>query len=172
VWVGRPAPELMISNAKIAWYVGLFGLVPVGALLLVLGFVVHWVMLIFGPVLLLFGGIMLFMPMITRRTMPRRNVYVLTNRRCFLWEHSPGVGARLAYNGFQLDKMKRKESIRFPKMGNLIFEVVVTYDTVGSNNRPVRREEPRGFLMVDNVREVEKLIRETLIDRRTDKLVQ
>jgi hypothetical protein len=35
-----------------------------------------------------------------------------------------------------------------------------------------RREEPRGFLMVDNVREVEKLIRETLLDRLTDRLVE
>jgi predicted Zn finger-like uncharacterized protein len=173
VWLGRPAPELMMSNAKIAFYVGLFGLLPLGLLLVILGFVIHWAMILIGAVFALFGGLCLLAKWGTMKSMPRRNCYVLTNRRCFTWLAAPGYGDLLSYNTFKLEDMKRKDSLRFKGMGDLIFEVVVTYETMGggSRNTPQRREEPRGFLMIDNVREVEKLIRETLVDRRTDKLV-
>lgn len=106
---------------------------------------------------------------------PARECYVLTNRRAILG--SLGLFGRSTLRSFtptQLLGLERQESLRVPGTGDLIFgyeisligQTVADSKGIGDN----LAKEPYGFLAIDHLRAVEKLVRQTLLDELQHKL--
>lgn len=171
VWIGRPLPELMLRKAKIAWIVG-FVMVALAAGSFALGFLFSETIPMIGPILfgvclLLFCIPCFLVPTLVRRGIPSRPCYVITNQRVFVY-----FGSRMgikAYNRRQLmTMMERRESRWVEGAGDLIFERTVSYEAdTTSTGRSVARKrvEEQGFTDMANVRDVENLIRKTIILR-------
>ena len=90
------------------------------------------------------------------RILARKTVYALTNRRVIVWQ--PSWFGRVTAQSFTasgLNQMFRME--RPDGAGDLVFQVPVT--AFRANSQPERR----GFVAIDNVREVEELVRKTLL---------
>jgi hypothetical protein len=88
-------------------------------------------------------------------------VYALTDRRAVLWE--PGWFGTLTVRSYAaegLGRMSRRE--RSDGAGDLIFEEFITH-TTDSHGHPIATTHRRGFLCIDHVREVEDLVRRTLL---------
>lgn len=175
IWVGRPDVALMVAQARPAIYVGIFLILLGLGCLVSLAFVKTesifvTVRIIFGCVVLLFGVVFLLVPMLLEKTQAGRACYILTNRRAILY-NTAGGGTR-SYNSLKLGNMERKEISggRFKGYGDLVFEVETTWDNTGhgTRERAVERKQNHGFLQIAQVRAVEKLVRETLIDREDD----
>ena len=175
IWLGRSSVRMALAQAWIGVAVGaVFLLAGVGLMLgglymllnkelipfLAMGF--------FGFVFAAVGGLACCSRYLVRRFQAHRAVYVLTNRRALV----VGQGGRdvRSYNTFQLAQMDRKDSAMFEGAGDLIFET--EYQTQfrgGSGGGTSTVKIPHGFLMIENVRQVERLIRETLVDGRIDR---
>jgi hypothetical protein len=132
---------------------------------------------VFGLVLLGFGTVFVLARTWIQRNAAARAVYVVTNRRAIVREHRRDIRA---YDIAKLQSMRRKDSARLKGAGDLIFETEkihvggqaappLTAPTRGPRVSTIQRE--RGFLMLENVKSVEKLIRETLVDRGIDKVL-
>src|SRR5262249_50107421 len=108
--------------------------------------------------------------------------YVVTNRRAILVEwgmsgidiKSSGnlVGVRhKSYLPHQLLGMERRKNPRVPGAGDLVFEYIMTVGkgslgfagAEGPRRTDTPQRTPRGFFYLDNVAEVEQLIRTTLL---------
>jgi hypothetical protein len=75
----------------------------------------------------------------------------------------------------QLVHLKHRGSWLGGGMGDVIFKTVVTITITTRKHGPSdtsRSEKHYGFLAVENSQKVEKLVRETLVDRFLDKLSQ
>jgi hypothetical protein len=158
-----------MSNARIAVIVGAVAIV-LGAGVAVGGFFVGQtialtVMLIVGVVFAGVGTLALFAPQLTRRSLPVRAVYVLTTRRCLVWDMAVAKYAHTfrAYSKLQVRDRDRKNSMRQKGAGDLIF--AYEYHETGSDRHSQVHKIPKGFLMVERVAEVDKLIRDTLFRR-------
>ena len=175
VWVGRPVVEILLRKAKIGRIVGVvMFLIAVGVI--VTGFVVSesvplGVMLGIGGVLLLFSIPLILLPYLTLRFQHKRACYVVTNRRVIIYKS--GWGGNKAYDRRQLmTKLERRDSRWLEGAGDLVFERTVTYsgnDTrgrAGGGGGPKKEVEEHGFMDVANVRDVENLIRNTIILRK------
>jgi hypothetical protein len=91
----------------------------------------------------------------------RRTGYALTDRRAIITEGGWFGGWKTSsYTAQGLGQMKRRE--RSDGSGDLIFEEIVSTST-DSQGRPTTQTHWRGFLNVDRVREVENLVRSTLL---------
>jgi membrane protein implicated in regulation of membrane protease activity len=185
VWVGRPSMTLMLAKAAIARIAGVIlvvlGLGLPAALAFASGGLALLVFFVFGLSFTAFGVVLLLAPQLVLRNAPARRVYVVTNRRALVNRRAPGSkgkGQTDSYTTGRLKKMQREDSARVEGAGDLIFETKTlgrpgqaastTARPTGVNGlRLLRRNQ--GFLMLENVQSVEKLIRETLIDRGSDK---
>jgi hypothetical protein len=194
VWMGHPDKELLLAEAQMAVYfapvlfVVALGLL-IGAVFMplpgevgtVLGLFLRAFMALVGLVFAGGGVVCLMAKKLLERFPKGHAYYVLTNRRAIIFQPMRPGGRRLcrAYNGQQLTDMKREESKKFPGAGDLIFEVEIEYSggaspgmgRSGGRGSSHERETKHGFLKVAKVRDVEKLVRETLLDRPADKLV-
>lgn len=111
--------------------------------------------------------------------MDQRTWYVVTNRRALVGRPTVfGESAVESYTPLQLQKMNRRESWFAAGAGDLIFhterrlEVTTHSDGRGNSSSSVRERGIRyGFLGVEDVAAVEKLVRQNLVDPLVDKYV-
>jgi hypothetical protein len=157
IWAGQPRPDLMVRSAACC-------LVPFGLLFGGLPLVGTIVVFIAGaPVFLLFGaapfvglGIFLICSPLWLRRKARNTVYALTDRRAIIWDAGwYGAFVVRSYASSGLGRIARRE--RADGSGDLIFE---DYPTRGSTKEGATCQ---GFLCIDHVREVEDLVRRTLL---------
>jgi hypothetical protein len=91
----------------------------------------------------------------------KRTCYALTDRRAILWEAAlfRTVEVRV-YGPAELTKLRRVQDIK--GRGDLVFEEITTtgHDSEGNRTTTVTRH---GFLGIDNVREIEDLLRKTML---------
>ena len=172
-WIG---PGLLILAAFI--FVGVLGS-AIGARPMKLGGG-QAVGCFFAVALGLFGSV-LMIPRLFKTANACRCCYVVTNRRALLvevsmWKRGPGVQSYLPQ---QLLGLERRDHASVAGAGDLIFEYILTLPGnsfnlktgsllqqgagVGLSNSPQR--VPRGFMGLDQVREVEGLIRTTLLSQ-------
>lgn len=158
VWAARPRADLMLRSA--------YFLVPFG--ILFTGIATVWIAI---ALVLTFGilapcgvpfiavGIGLILSPIWLRAIARKTVYALTDQRAIVFQ--PRVFGRTNVQSFAaagLGQMARRE--RSDGSGDLIFEIRTT--GYGENTRT----ENYGFLAIDDVKGVEGLVRQTLLERR------
>jgi hypothetical protein len=162
LWIGQPRPDLATRPA-------LF-LVPFGVVFA--AFAVVWMV---GAGLMSAGimtpcglpflaiGIALVASPAWLRSRARNTLYALTDRRAIIWE--PGWFGSLTvrnYTAAGLGRMSRTE--RSDGSGDLVFEEITTINS--SSNSTTTQITRRGFLCIDKVREVEDLVRRTLLSGR------
>ncbi len=120
---------------------------------------------LFGLPFVLIGLGMLSSPFWLRRR-AKRTCYALTDRRAILWEAGWfGSFEVRSYGPAELQKIRRVE---YPdRGGDLVFEEVITIgrDTDGDRTTNVKR---RGFMGIDQVREIEEMLRKALLPDRGD----
>lgn len=157
-WVGQPDPSRF---ARQAWPIVLFG-IPWTA------FALFWMagasgfqlpdpgalepfdfFPLFGLPFVLIGFGMLSAPF-WLKWKAESTVYVVTDRRAIVFEGSRSVTVR-SYTPDELGDLTRKQ--RPDGSGDLIFEREVSYTSKGH-----RRVQERGFLAIQDVREVEDLV--------------
>ncbi len=160
IWAGQPRLDLATRPA--------FFLVPFGIVFTVISLI--WIVVagfltlgLLAPCGLPFivVGVALIASPVWLRSRARRTVYALTNQRAIIWE--PGwFGASTVrnYTAAGLGRISRTE--RTDGSGDLVFEEITTYThhTDGGGNWQTTR---RGFMGIDNVRDVEDLVRKTLL---------
>jgi hypothetical protein len=116
---------------------------------------------LFSIPFLLIGGWMLLAPVWMPKRI-RRVIYALTDRRTVLWEPNwfgGGYTVR-SYTREGLGRMYRVDKVG--AAGDLVFEEYYTTSTNTSGYTTSNRTQ-RGFLGIDRVREVEELVRLTLM---------
>jgi hypothetical protein len=172
IWIGQPARRvLMIKSIPIMIFGCLFG---GGALIFML---IGLASKNFGmglmPLLFLPFALGMILSPFYRFWMGKRTCYVLTNRRCIVWMCNWFGGIHMEnYNPAQLANMWRRDLWFFGKgAGDLVFRSVTTITVrTGRHGGVSQSTTYYGFLAVENVREIERLVRETLVDRFLDKL--
>jgi predicted Zn finger-like uncharacterized protein len=175
VWVGRPSVRVMQAKAWIAVVIGaVFACIGVGlwvgcVVFLASGnFMPALPMAFFGLVLLAFGVLAMCSRYLIGRFRSARDCYILTNRRALVFQNG-GKNVR-SYSTFQVAAMNRQDSAWVQGAGDLVFEVETQTRYSGGQYGGVQTVKiHHGFLSLENVRKVEKLLRETLVDRRIDK---
>ncbi len=108
-----------------------------------------------------------------------RTCYALTNRRCIVWQCQWHGGVIMTtYTPLDLMNMWRRDMWFFAQgAGDVVFKtrtvttVSVNRSRHGSSVSSSTTTYYYGFLSVENVGPIEKLIRETLLDKMTDRLV-
>jgi hypothetical protein len=180
VWVGRPCMELVIHSANVARMLGIVFLLVSCGLFVGIAFAPAGAtvgLAAVGAMTLLFGVVLTFGRAWALKQAGSRAVYLLTNRRALIYQHR-GLPVK-SYNIAQLKNMQRKDSTRLDGAGDLIFETEVLRGLNAGSHRPdvdaVGAKSPvhhHGFLQLRDVRAVEKLVRETLLDRVYDKVLK
>jgi len=168
-WVGRPRPSRMVAGSLPSFFFGLC----------FTGFALFWLyaasggfgpprgfrrgggppifFYLFGIPFVLAGLGMLASPFVAARN-ARKTCYALTDRRAIVWEGSLWNGVRVrSYRPEELRAMARNQ--RGDGSGDLVFEEI---HTPGGRGR--LQTIRRGFLAIEDVRNVEALVRSTLLD--------
>jgi predicted Zn finger-like uncharacterized protein len=180
IWIGQPEPNLLFKRA----------LAPAGGLLffgLLFGGIPGGIFLSKDkqPMLLIFVGVGLCM-IVASIVMPfwqkmngHKTCYALTNRRCIVWQANFfGMVKMTNYNPSQLTGMRRADSWWLSGAGDVIFKTVTIITTTHYRNSRTggyagsstsSRTYYYGFLAIPNVRAVETLIREVLVEPYLDK---
>jgi hypothetical protein len=124
------------------------------------------------PAVIFLVGIGVGLVPVYRWKMAQRTCYALTNRRAIVHKGGLFGPIRENYAPSEVAAMRRSDSWIYGGGGDLIFRTVQVLTTSYSRGRAWQsvRTYHYGFLAIDCVREVEKLVRETLIDRFVDKL--
>ena len=159
VWAGQPRLGLAVRPA--------FFLVPFGVVFT--GIALVWVLAagaitggLMAPCGLPFIAVGLGLIASPRwlRWQARNTVYALTDRRAMVWQPGwfGGVTVR-SYTAAGLGRMSRVE--RADGSGDLVFEEFYTYSYTSRSGTTAHLNR-RGFLHVDQVRDVEDLIRQAL----------
>jgi hypothetical protein len=125
------------------------------------------------PIIFLVGAVCCMGVPLFRWKMAQRSCYALTNRRALVFRQGLFGPTRESYSPVEVAQMRRSDSWLFPAGGDLIFRTVTTITTSRSSRTGTSRSvstKHYGFLAVAQVKEVEKLVRATLIDPFVDKL--
>ena len=178
LWVGQPRPNRF---ARMTLPIVLFGLVWTAFSLFWIA-VASWMVFfkaapgvnnagwrigglfacfpLFGIPFVLIGLGMLSTPLLLRRR-AKRTFYALTDRRAILWEAGAfsSVAVR-SYRPATLKKMYRRDYN--DGSGNLVFEETLAVQNTGSRGRRLSTQS-HGFMGIDNVHEVEQLVRKALL---------
>jgi hypothetical protein len=124
------------------------------------------------PVVLFFASACVAAVAVVRWHTARRTCYALTTRRALVYKEGLFGPTRESYSPLEVSGMRRSDSWLVAGCGDLIFRTVqVVSRSRGSWSSSVKTIH-YGFLAVAQVGEVEKLVRETLIDRFVDRLNQ
>jgi hypothetical protein len=177
VWLGRPSQNRDVyPDRKVHVFIGI-GLL---GLAVALGIFVKSLPFIFPAVLGFIALPLLASPWLFNPATYYQACYVLTNRRAILLERTMAGAKRRSYLPHELLSLERRSNARVPGAGDLIFEYLflvgkgfnfpATDNTLRRTDTPQR--SPRGFFFLDQVREVEQLIRTTLLDDLEAKLDQ
>jgi hypothetical protein len=189
VWVGQPIPKIVLVRS---W--GYFAAGAVIALIAML-----WLVLTLLPVranvrgqgkapvaaaslgspilplglLLASIGVAGAVPLYRWRT-ATRTCYALTNRRAIVFKEGLFGPTRDSYSPLEVSAMNRRDSWLGGGNGDLVFKTVNVVSRADSIWEMVLRTNVKtiryGFLAISDVAAVEKVVRETLIDRFVDKL--
>jgi hypothetical protein len=104
-----------------------------------------------------------------------RTVYAITNRRALVRQGYAIFGGQTDnYSPLQLHAMVRHDSWMVRGAGDLVFRTrtEITVTNHGRGGTSVSQRVIRfGFLGIDNAGKVERILRETLIDRLVDRFV-
>ncbi|HEV3255374.1 MAG TPA: hypothetical protein VG013_00710 [Gemmataceae bacterium] len=159
IWAGQPRLDLAMRSAYL--------LVPCGVVFT--GFALVWIVVavvvsagLMAPCSLPFVavGILLMASPVWLRRRARQTMYALTDRRAIVWEPAWwGTVTVRDYTAAGLGRMSRTE--RADGSGDLVFEEFTTVSS--SSNGTTSSTTRRGFLAIDHVREVEDLVRRTLL---------
>jgi hypothetical protein len=125
------------------------------------------------PIILLVGAVGCMGVPLYRWKLAQRSCYALTNRRALVFRQGLFGPTRESYSPVEVARMRRSDSWLFAAGGDLIFRTVTTVTTSHSRRTGSSRSvstKHYGFLAVAHVKEVEKLVRETLIDPFVDRL--
>src|ERR1043165_6682674 len=127
------------------------------------------------PVIILVIAVGCMVVPLYRWKMAQGSCYALTNRRAIVHKQGLFGLTRESYSPIEVAAMRRSDSWVASGGGDLIFKsvtvVTTSYNQRGGSSRSVRTTH-YGFLSINNVQAVEKLVRETLIDRFVDKLTE
>jgi hypothetical protein len=173
VWAGQPRPDLVSRQAWLLVPCGvvftgfaLFWMVTAGGMAAVAGGVnggfgsLFGCFPCFGIPFVLVGLFMLTSPVWLRRQ-AHKTLYALTDRRAILFEPKWFRMATVrSYTAAGLSHLTRRE--RPDGSGDLVFEEFTTSNLDSDGNRSYSTTR-RGFLAIDRVREVEELVRKTLL---------
>jgi hypothetical protein len=174
VWTGRPVPALAARGAWIFSLVGGVMLIPMVVMAVVIGAIVAVVALLakspcfllvllpFFTVLLVIVALVALVPFLARRHV-KNTVYALTNLRAIIWQKGPFAFQVRSFAREQLLEFQRTE--RPDGTGDLIFEQVPWHD--GHGHQHLRTI---GFTSIARVRDVEELIRATLLTPPSPKI--
>jgi hypothetical protein len=125
------------------------------------------------PLVLFVAGLCCAGVPLYRWKMAERSCYALTNRRALVFRQGLFGPAQESYSPAAVARMQRRDCWLSAGDGDLIFHTVVivrnSYSRQGGFRQRVMTKY-YGFLAVARVGEVEKLVRETLIDPFVDKL--
>jgi len=130
---------------------------------------------IFGSfsMILFVGGLCCAAVPLYRWKMATGTCYVLTNRRALVYKQGLFGPSRESYAPSEVADMRRADSWLMDGGGDLIFRTVKTISTSrnpqGGSSSTVRTTH-YGFLAIAHVKEIDKLVHETIIDRFVDKL--
>jgi hypothetical protein len=126
-----------------------------------------------APLVLLLAAACVSAPALVRWRTARRTCYALTNRRAVVYKEGLFGATRDSYPPLEVAGMRRSSSWLAAGCGDLIFRTVqvVTYSRQRSTFGDTSTKTIHyGFLAIAHLDEVEKLVRETLIDRFVDRL--
>lgn len=168
IWIGQPSVRLVLIRTLIATLIGLvfagggfaFSLLEWGGKLSGMGSGFGALLVLAGVVFLL-GG--LGIPLLWGRFRAVRTCYVLTDKRAIVWEKTWFGGTNLrTYDARELRKLKRQDTWWMNNAGDIVFEE--ERETVHTGKGRTRtRIRKYGFMSVELSREIEKLIRDTLV---------
>lgn len=183
VWAGTTSDRVDAYNAGIARLVGFilmpigFGIAGLGLFLWLTGVADMIVGLVLAGFGVIFGGIAclaIFAPYFYQRGKQLKedgqrdynlqDLFILTNRRCLCWiRRLPG--RCFSYNPLRVRDMERKDHGSVKGAGDLVFDTQEEYHTTGGSRHGSVHTEviPIGFIGIDNVRDVERLVRHTLL---------
>jgi hypothetical protein len=126
-----------------------------------------------APAGFLVGSICFSLVPVVRWKLAQRQCYALTNRRALVFKQGLFGPTFESYSPLEVSAMRRSDSWVFKGGGDLIFRSVTvirsSYSQRTGTSRSVRTTH-YGFLAIANVRQIERLVRETLIDRFVDRL--
>ncbi len=182
LWVGIPSRRIVLIRSLWSPVAGIFMLCVLGAFMLFFTFTAMRTGGIGAMILPLLGiGCIGFFVISSSLLAPvwalfrqKRTCYALTNRRCIVWSCNWfGTVTMTSYNPMQLTNMWRRDMWLFGKGGgDVVFRTrTVTTITTGRHGGVSQRTYLYGFLSVENVGDIERLIRETLLDRMMDRIV-
>jgi hypothetical protein len=182
IWVGIPSRRIVMIRSLWGPIAGVFFLFIFGVIGLFFAFTASKTGGIAGAIVPLLGiGCMALLFVGSSMLAPvwaffkqQRTCYALTNRRCIVWSCGWfGTVTMTSYNPMQLTNMWRRDMWIFGKGGgDVVFRTrTVTTITTGRHGGVSQRTYLYGFLSIENVGEVERLIRETLLDRMMDRIV-
>jgi hypothetical protein len=125
------------------------------------------------PVIFLLTSVGIMLVPLARWKIAKGTCYALTNRRALVYKEGLLSPTRESYSPLEVAHLRRLDSWIFRNGGDVVFRSV----TVVSQSRNSRGQSQAsvqtihyGFLALKQVKEVEKLVRETLVDRFVDKL--
>jgi hypothetical protein len=180
LWVGQPIPKLVFRRQLWALILApiLFVVAGVWSLFVLKGKDVPMMMLT-GPLVFLAFGIGLGIYPFIKKAIARKTFYLLTNKRAIIWALRPVIGVyRDVYQPAQLVNIRRENAILVRGAGDVIFRTKIIirrtdyYDRRGGyrGSDTSRQTIHYGFLAVDRPQDVERLIRETLLEKYLEKL--
>jgi hypothetical protein len=194
VWIGQPVPKLILLRSS-----GYFAGSAIGILAALIWLVVVLALptpaagrsqpgqpattaaastspiAVLLPIGLLFVSVCVSAVPLLRWHTATRTCYALTNRRAVVYKQGLFGTTRESYTPLEVSNMRRSDSWLTAGSGDLIFRTVQVVTT--SQTRPGKFSSSvktihYGFLAIAHLGEVEKIVRETLIDRFVDKLTQ
>jgi len=193
VWIAQPV-QALIFRRSMGWLIG-GGIAAVLGLLLTLGGLVGskpapsvpgrpappappqvtGILGSFSMIIFVAGLGCAVGPPLCRWKMAQGTCYALTNRRALVYKQGLFSPTRESYAPNEVAGMRRADSWLMDGGGDLIFRTVktisTTYNSRGGANSSITTTH-YGFLAIAHVKEIDKLVRETIIDRFVDKLAQ
>jgi hypothetical protein len=167
LWTGRPIPAAAARGIWIFSLVGGVMMIPALIMAAVMGLIVLIVALLakslcvvlfllpLFAMLCLMIVLLLALPLYVQRQ-ARHTVYALTDRRAIVWQKGFGAMRVRSFNRDQLAALQRTE--RPDGTGDLIFEQTLYHGHHGHHHT-----QSVGFTSIARVRDVEELIRATLL---------
>jgi hypothetical protein len=125
------------------------------------------------PLILLIPAVGLTVVPVLRWKLSKGTIYGLSNRRALVYKEGLFGPSRESYSPLEVSQMRRADSWLFADAGDVIFRsvtVITTSRSSSGKSHTSTNTTHYGFLAIAHVKEVEKLVRETLIDRFVDKL--
>jgi hypothetical protein len=191
IYIGQPVPRVVFMRGL--WYLIIGGvLATVAAGWVGYSFIkgvkmdnMQEVIMALMPLILVFVGIGCVIAPFSMRRRAHRDVYLLTNRRAVVWTQKFFSRKKEVYQPTQLVQMRSEGSWAGGGVGDVIFKTVVRISISNTGGRRMgggyvrggrtnvsRSVTHYGFLAVPEYKAVDRLIRETLVDKVLDKMAK